>query len=186
LNEALDVFLKGGTVEGFFTRLKTALTGSGVAAGDLPASVTGGAGEAAALLSGTTMAGKPVAGGIKTWNQRISEFVRTLNKKTTHKASDVAKALGTTQKNVWANHKPLPSGHKMANKVSGGMLTPGMLTLVGETGPELIMGGKVHSATRTNRMGGGAGMNITVNAVGAAADDPMLLARQLGWQLATR
>ena len=35
-------------------------------------------------------------------------------------------------------------------------------------------------------MGGGQGMNITVNAVGAAADDPMLLARQLGWQLATR
>jgi hypothetical protein len=74
----------------------------------------------------------------------------------------------------------------MANKVSGGMLTPGQLTLVGETGPELVMGGKVSSATRTNRMGGGQGMNITVNAVGAAADDPMLLARQLGWQLATR
>jgi hypothetical protein len=66
------------------------------------------------------------------------------------------------------------------------MLTPGQLTLVGETGPELIVGGKVHSGTRTSRMGGGAGMNITVNAVGAAADDPMLLARQLGWQLATR
>jgi hypothetical protein len=48
------------------------------------------------------------------------------------------------------------------------------------------MGGKVMSSTRTNQMGGAAGMNITVNAVGAAADDPMLLARQLGWQLATR
>jgi hypothetical protein len=98
LNEALNVFLNGGTVQGFFERLKTELAGSGVTPGALPTSVTAGAGEAAALISGTTMAGTPVAGGIKTWNQRISEFVRTLNKKTTHKASDVAKALGTTQK----------------------------------------------------------------------------------------
>jgi len=29
-------------------------------------------------------------------------------------------------------------------------------------------------------------MNITINAHGAAANDPVLLARELGWQLATR
>ena len=82
--------------------------------------------------------------------------------------------------------KKAPKKKPKSKKASGGYLTPGALTLVGETGPELIVGGKVNSATRTNRMGGGQGMNITVNAVGAAADDPMLLARQLGWQLATR
>ena len=78
-----------------------------------------------------------------------------------------------------------PKTKPKGKRASGGYLTPGALTLVGETGPELIMGGKVMSSTRTNQMGG-QGMSITVNAVGAAADDPMLLARQLGWQLATR
>ena len=82
--------------------------------------------------------------------------------------------------------KKAPKKKAKSKRASGGYLTPGALTLVGETGPELIMGGKVMSSTRTNRMGGAQGMNITVNAVGAAADDPMLLARQLGWQLATR
>jgi hypothetical protein len=76
---------------------------------------------------------------------------------------------------------------KPKKRASGGYMTPGALTLVGETGPELIVGGKVNSATRTSRMGGGvAGMNITINAHGAAANDPVLLARELGWQLATR
>ena len=79
----------------------------------------------------------------------------------------------------------IPKKKPTRKRASGGYLTPGALTLVGETGPELIMGGKVMSSTRTNQMGG-QGMSITVNAVGAAADDPMLLARQLGWQLATR
>jgi hypothetical protein len=100
------------------------------------------------------------------------------------KESDIGKAFGVGRGAVWKAGGSF--GGKVVNKASGGMLTPGMLTMVGETGPELIVGGKVHSATRTNRMGGGQGMNITVNAVGAAADDPMLLARQLGWQLATR
>jgi hypothetical protein len=76
---------------------------------------------------------------------------------------------------------------KTKKRASGGYMTPGALTLVGETGPELIVGGKVNSATRTSRMGAGAaGMNITINAHGAAANDPVLLARELGWQLATR
>jgi hypothetical protein len=62
------------------------------------------------------------------------------------------------------------------------------MTLVGETGPELLVGNQVMSATRTNRMGrrGGGVTNITINATGAAANNPQLLARELGWQLATR
>ena len=136
---ALDTLFKGGTVEAFFKKLSSVLVGSGVSTGDLPASLTAGAGEAAVALVIPKPAAKPKA-------------------------------------------KPKPK----SKKASGGYLTPGALTMVGETGPELIMGGKVMSSTRTNRMGGGQGMNITVNAVGAAADDPMLLARQLGWQLATR
>jgi len=134
---ALDTLFKGGTVEAFFKKLSSVLVGSGVSTGNLPASLTAGAGEAAVALVIPKPKAKP---------------------------------------------KPKPKG----KKASGGYLMPGALTLVGETGPELIMGGKVMSSTRTNRMGGGQGMNITVNAVGAAADDPMLLARQLGWQLATR
>jgi hypothetical protein len=184
LNAALDALLNGGTVETFFNQLKAVLGGSGVTAGSLPASVTAGAGDAAALLSGTVGSGAPVAGGIKTWNQRISEFLMT-RPKGSHNASDIAKALGTTQANVYAHRSPLPKGHTVVNRASGGYLTPGALTMVGETGPELVMGGKVNSSSRTNRMGS-AGMNITINAVGNAANDPVALARELGWQLATR
>jgi hypothetical protein len=135
MDAALKALLGGGSVQAFFLNLKNAMAGSGVSPGDLPASLTAGAGEAAVGL----VKAKPKA-------------------------------------------KPKPK----SKRASGGYMTPGALTLVGETGPELIMGGKVMSSTRTNQMGGAAGMNITVNAVGAAADDPMLLARQLGWQLATR
>jgi hypothetical protein len=188
---ALDAFMAGGTVTAFFASLTAAMAGSGVSVPGLPASVTAGVGEAAAIIGGTTPAGVPKAGGggptlaQKIRAQLLSRPTRT--SKNPHYASDYAKMFGVTQAQAFAARpKPDLKGHPFANKVSGGMLTPGMLTLVGETGPELIMGGKVSSATRTNRMGGGAGMNITVNAVGAAADDPMLLARQLGWQLATR
>jgi hypothetical protein len=183
---ALDTLFAGGTVETFFNQLKAVLAPSGLS----PGAITGGAGagEAAAMLSGTASSGAPVAGGIKTWTQRILEYVKGLGTGP-HKASDIARALGTTQANVYKNrpNANLFEGHgTIVNRASGGYLSPGALTMVGETGPELIMGGKVMSSTRTNRMGGGQGMNITVNAVGAAADDPMLLARQLGWQLATR
>jgi hypothetical protein len=191
MQNALDAFMKGGTVTAFFASLTAAMQGSGVSVPGLPASVTAGVGEAAAIIGGTTQAGTPVAGGggptlaEKIRAQLLSRPERKSNNP--HLASDYAKMFGVTQAQAFAARpKPDLKGHPFANKVSGGMLTPGMLTLVGETGPELIMGGKVSSATRTNRMGGGAGMNITVNAVGAAADDPMLLARQLGWQLATR
>jgi len=191
MQSALDAFMKNGTVTAFFASLTAAMAGSGVSVPGLPASVTAGVGEAAAIIGGTTPAGVPKAGGggptlkDKIRAQLLSQPTRKPNNP--HKASDYAKMFGVTQAKAFAARPdPALKGHPFANKVSGGMLTPGMLTLVGETGPELIVGGKVSSATRTNRMGGGAGMNITVNAVGAAADDPMLLARQLGWQLATR
>jgi hypothetical protein len=95
-------------------------------------------------------------------------------------------AAGLDPKKDSVGKKLLDAGRIVDKKVSGGVLRAGALTLVGETGPELIMGGKVSSATRTANMGGGAGMNITINATGAAANDPALLARELGWQLSTR
>jgi hypothetical protein len=75
---------------------------------------------------------------------------------------------------------------KKSNKkrASGGMLSRSGFTLVGETGPELIMGGNVMSATRTARMNG-AGVTLNVYPQ-TTADDPVALARALGWQLATR
>jgi hypothetical protein len=191
MQRALDAFMAGGTVTAFFASLTAAMQGSGVSVPGLPASVTAGVGEAAAIIGGTTQAGAPVAGGGgPSLAQRIRAQLLSTNPRPAsrpHLASDYGKMFGVTQAQAYAARpKPALKGHPFANKVSGGMLTPGQLTLVGETGPELIVGGKVHSGTRTSRMGGGAGMNITVNAVGAAADDPMLLARQLGWQLATR
>lgn len=73
---------------------------------------------------------------------------------------------------------------KPKKRASGGMLSRTALTLVGETGPELIMGGNVMSATRTARTGG-AGVTLNVYPR-TTADDPVALARALGWQLATR
>ena len=191
MQRALDAFMAGGTVTAFFASLTAAMQGSGVSVPGLPASVTAGVGEAAAIIGGTTQAGAPKAGGGgPSLAQKIRAQLLSTNprpKSKPHLASDYAKMFGVTQAQAFAARpKPDLQGHPFANRVSGGMLTPGQLTLVGETGPELIVGGKVHSGTRTSRMGGGQGMNITVNAVGAAADDPMLLARQLGWQLATR
>ena len=176
---ALDTLFKGGTVEAFFKKLSDVLVGSGVSTGNLPASLTAGAGEAAVALAPAAPA---------SLGSRITAYLRGKDKKKTYNAKAIAAGISpkSTQKAVFGLTGSEYGGYKIANRASGGMLTPGMLTMVGETGPELIMGGKVMSSTRTNRMGGGQGMSITVNAVGAAADDPMLLARQLGWQLATR
>ncbi len=178
---ALDALLGGGTVKGFFDRLSAAMGGSGVSLGAVPADVTTGVGQAIGVI-------QPSPATVKPLRERIANYLRGKSKKTTYSASSIAKALSpkSTQKDVFKVTGKEFNGYKIANRASGGMLTPGMLTLVGETGPELVMGGKVSSATRTNRMGQAGGINITVNAVGAAADDPMLLARQLGWQLATR
>jgi hypothetical protein len=176
LDSALKALLEGGTVQAFFAKIAAAMGGSGVTPGALPADVTAGAGEAAANLAPAPL------------SSRILSYLRGKDKKKTYTASQIAAGVKpkSTKSAVFGLTGKEYGGYKIANRASGGMLTPGMLTMVGETGPELIMGGKVMSSTRTNRMGGGAGMNITVNAVGAAADDPMLLARQLGWQLATR
>ncbi|CAB4172916.1 Bacteriophage lambda, GpH, tail tape measure, N-terminal [uncultured Caudovirales phage] len=176
MDAALKALLGGGSVQAFFAQLTAAMTGSGVSPGSLPASVTAGAGEAAAVVAPAPL------------GSRITAYLRGKDKKKTYTASQIAAGLSpkSTKSAVFGLTGKEYGGYKIANRASGGMLTPGMLTMVGETGPELIMGGKVNSSTRTNRMGGGQGMNITVNAVGAAADDPMLLARQLGWQLATR
>lgn len=73
---------------------------------------------------------------------------------------------------------------KKKKRASGGFLSRAGLTLVGETGPELISGANVYSATRTARMSG-AGVTLNVYPQ-TTADDPVQLARALGWQLATR
>ena len=154
----------------------------------------GSPGQAAPIqVPAAPMTNIPIGTRIKAW---VSQNIRAgTSKKPKHfAASQVAAALNISFAEAWGSGDPktpqgkklIAAGYQMDKRASGGMLTPGMLTMVGETGPELIVGGKVNSATRTNRMGGAQGMNITVNAVGAAADDPMLLARQLGWQLATR
>ena len=70
-------------------------------------------------------------------------------------------------------------------RASGGPLSRSGFTLVGETGPELIAGGNVFSATRTARMNAAGGVTLNVYPQ-TTADDPVALARALGWQLATR
>lgn len=176
MQSALDALLAGGSVEAFFAQLQAAMAGSGVSPGAVPPSVAAGAGEAAAALAPAPLL------------SRIIGFLRGKDKKKQILASAIAKGIQpqSTKSAVYKITGKEFRGYKIANRASGGMLTPGMLTMVGETGPELIVGGKVHSATRTNRMGSGQGMNITVNAYGAAGNDPQLLARELGWQLATR
>ncbi len=84
------------------------------------------------------------------------------------------------------NLPPVKKPKKKSNKkrASGGMLSRSGFTLVGETGPEMIAGGNVLSATKTARMNG-AGVTLNVYPQ-TTADDPVALARALGWQLATR
>jgi hypothetical protein len=172
-DSALTQLLNGGTVEGFFKRIGQTLGGSGVAPGDTK-DISGGAGTAGGTIA--------PAG----WASRFGRYFRG-KPKGSFAASAIGAVIGASQSDVYKHRRSAPAGYKIQNRASGGFLTPGALTLVGETGPELIVGGKVNSATRTNRMGGGvAGMNITINANGAAANDPVLLARELGWQLATR
>jgi len=70
-------------------------------------------------------------------------------------------------------------------RASGGPLSRAGLTLVGETGPELIANGNVFSATKTARMNSAGGVTLNVYPQ-TTADDPVALARALGWQLASR
>lgn len=78
-------------------------------------------------------------------------------------------------------------GSRRSNRrrASGGPLSRSGFTLVGETGPELIAGGNVLSATKTARMNAAGGVTLNVYPQ-TTADDPVALARALGWQLATR
>lgn len=86
--------------------------------------------------------------------------------------------------------KGLLKRYKVKARASGGPLPGrGALTLVGETGPELITSGpngaQVMSATRTARTAGAGGVTLNVYPQ-TTADDPVALARALGWQLANR
>jgi hypothetical protein len=83
---------------------------------------------------------------------------------------------------------PKKPKRKSKGRASGGLIAmrPGALTLVGETGPELLMSnGQVISGSRTQRMGSAGGVTLNVYPR-TSADDPTELARALGWQLATR
>lgn len=175
LTAALDALLNGGSVGQFFAKITALLAGTGVTPGDVAAGGgAAGAGEAAAVVAPA-----------KAMKDRIAAWLKKKSKGT-YRASVIGAALGESQANVYKN-RPSLKGYKVENKASGGMLTPGAFTMVGETGPEMIVGGaNVMSATRTKHLGAQAGMNITINASGAAANNPQLLARELGWQLATR
>lgn len=77
---------------------------------------------------------------------------------------------------------------KGKGRASGGFLAtgPGALTLVGETGPEYVTrDGLVLSGSRTQRIGSAGGVTLNVYPR-TSANDPVELARALGWQLATR
>ena len=191
LTAALNELLNGGSVGQFFAKITALLAGTGAAPGAMPTGVTpgdvaagggaAGAGEAAAIIAPA----KPL-------KQRITEWLKrrdagTASKPKIYRASNIGQQLGATQSDVFKNRPTSLKGYKVENRASGGKLTPGAFTMVGETGPEMIVGGaNVMSATRTKHLGAQGGMNITINASGAAANNPQLLARELGWQLATR
>ena len=94
---------------------------------------------------------------------------------------------GALQTPVSAPRRPGRPGRGARNsrRASGGPLSRAGFTLVGETGPELIAGGNVFSATRSARMNAAGGVTLNVYPQ-TTADDPVALARALGWQLATR
>jgi hypothetical protein len=171
LDEAFANLLNSPNVQAFFTALKNALAGSGVSPSSL-GDVTAGTGTAAGTVAGVNLP------------DMIRRFL-TGKKKGTYKASAIADWIGgnVTKGQVYAARGAAPKGYKIQNRLSGGRLAP--LTLVGEGGPELIVGGAtgtVLSGTKTNQYS----PNITINAYGATADNPQMLAREIAWQLATR
>lgn len=122
-------------------------------------------------------------------------FIRRLPKGSKRDASELGRSWNWSKEKVWSWSKQSAVKKVLQdrditirNRASGGLLNRAGLTLVGETGPELIMGGptgaQVMSATRTARMSG-AGVTLNVYPQ-TTADDPVALARALGWQLATR
>jgi len=181
LTAALEALLNGGSVGQFFAKITALLAGTGVTPTDVSAGgAAAGVGEAAAIVAPA-----------KALKDRIADWLKkhgkgTAKKPVSYRASVIGAQLGSDQATIFKN-RPTLAGYKVENKASGGMLTPGAFTMVGETGPEMVVGGaNVMSATRTKHLGAQAGMNITINASGAAANNPQLLARELGWQLATR
>ena len=198
LNTAFAAFLAGGSIKDFIAAITVGLAGgwnqgtpTGVSLPDVPSA---GVPEALGTVAGTDSNGNPTPSGggvvmtladwVNAWLGQHPQYTNKAGKQAA--ASVIGKAFGVSKAAVWTAGGAGHFGGRVKNAANGGYLTPGAFTMVGETGPEMIVGGKVSSATRTSRMGAGAGMNITVNAVGAAANDPVLLARQLGWQLATR
>lgn len=101
----------------------------------------------------------------------------------------IARRHGAPEAMVWntlrlSNIAAYLKKYRVTPRASGGPLSRSGLTMVGETGPELVMNGQVYSATRSARMNG-AGVTLNVYPR-TSADDPVALARALGWQLATR
>lgn len=191
LDGAFNALASGAGVGAFLTQfgaamqatLNTAFGATSAAALGLTPGAVGG------MAAGADLGANLVAAGGSTsipLSEKIANWLRGRSKGKTYKASDIAKDIRSSKRAVYGVTGSNFRGYKIANRVSGGRLSPGQLTMVGETGPELIVGGKVLSGTRTSRLGGGAGMNITINATGAVADNPQLLARELGWQLSTR
>ena len=198
LDGAFNTLAGGGGVTAFLTQFGAALsaqlitalgTTSAAALGLTPsAALGGGIGEAVATAGGAGTIPKAPTPPTLPLKTQIKNYLKGKSKGPTYEAKKIAAALSpkSTQKKVFDLTGKEFAGYKIANKASGGRLTPGMLTMVGETGPEMIVGGNVMSGTRTARSRGANGTNITINATGAAADNPQLLARELGWQLATR
>lgn len=171
LDTAFANLLTSPNVQAFFAAIRNALAGSGVPAAAL-GDAMGGTGSAAAMLAGSDLPG------------RIRAFFSG-KKKGAYNASSIAEFIGAgvTKAQVYGARGAAPKGYTIRNRLSGGPLGP--LTLVGEGGPELIVGGAkgtVLSGTRTNQYS----PNITINAYGASADNPQMLAREIAWQLATR
>jgi hypothetical protein len=123
---------------------------------------------------------------------RIKTFLKTLRRGQTYGAGELAN-LSPFEPVMFKKYLSYAAGKKLLqqagikidyNRVSGGRLSRSGLTMVGETGPELVMNGQVYSGTRTARM---SGSGVTLNVYPqTTADDPVALARALGWQLATR
>ena len=194
LDGAFKTLAGGGGITAFLSQFGAALTAtlttafgstSGAKLGLTPsAALGGGLGESLVTIGGPgTIPNAPPS-----LATRIANYLKGKDKRKTYNASKIGEALSpkSSKEAVWKVTGKEYKGYKIANKASGGRLTPGMLTMVGETGPEMIVGGNVMSGTRTARARGASGTNITINATGAAADNPQLLARELGWQLATR
>ena len=146
--------------------------------------------------SGSGGSGGDAPSGVGFTTKRATTYLSSLNKSKRYNLSDLVSGSPFTSdagRESFRNFMKTGGGKSRAkklglridyNRVSGGRLSRSGLTMVGETGPELLMNGQVYSATKTARMNG-AGVTLNVYPQ-TTADDPVALARALGWQLATR